>query len=154
MKNADVQNKMLIKSTRITKTFVWILTALFMGAGVLSNITLCLEEDGQLEIACDCSFSGYSQPASPGIIDKSLVSGYDTIIDQCIPCIDFAFSLGTNISNIRTQQKAFDINSPVTFSPTLSFIKPENTLSSEVSYSALPYNNHSLSFLNTVVLLI
>ncbi len=147
---------MLNKFPNTAKSLVWILIVLLSVVGTLANNTICMEEDGQvnMEIVCECPFENSENQTSHRSLTTVFVPAQTTSVDQCSPCIDISFSLKSDIPFIRTQLKAFDINSLVTFSSPHYLATLVNTNNNEISFYPSHVNNYYLSSLSTVVLLI
>lgn len=142
---------MVNKFSNTIKSLNWILIFLLIGAGTLSNITVCLEDNGQMEIACDCPFSSPPEQTSNRLSEAGLFHEH---ADRCDPCIDISFSLKSVIPIHRTQQKVFDVNPLAAFFTSNYLTSPINVINTEISYYSSPEINFSLSSLRTVVLLI
>jgi len=147
---------MLNKFPNTAKYFIWILTYLQIGMGSHANINICLEENRQInmEIACDCSIGNPENQTAHEPLAGMLSPDPAVPEDFCGPCLDFSFSLKSDIPLIRTQRNVFEVISPIFFSkpvylPTSIYVYATDI----VSYPSL-VNNYTLSSLRTVVLLI
>lgn len=147
---------MLNNAPKTVKSFIWLLIFFQSGFGPLSNVTLCMEDDGQInmEIACDCPSGNSGEHTTYRSLSSFKSPNKVTLIDQCYPCVDISFSFKSDIHIIRTQHKVFEITSPV-FSPNPVYLPTSANVFAQGSLYQPPLATyHTRSLLCTVVLLI
>jgi len=146
---------MINKFPNTTKSFIWILTYLQIGMGLHSNVNICLEENGQInmEITCDCPIGNSENQTAYGPLAGVLSPDPAIPEDFCGPCLDVSF-FKSDILLIRTQHKVFEVISPIFFSNPIYLPTSINIYTTDIVSYPFLVDHYTLSSLRTVVLLI